>query len=454
MNEEIKTEESAVIPLFRTLFFPIVIEQLFGMLLGSIDVLMLSQYSDASVAATGLSNQLINVGLMILGIASLGSGILLMQTAGTRDKQEVSMIIRHGVYLNVMISITMSVVFLVFGKLLLTWIQTPKELIDSAYSYLAIVSLSLIFQSVMTSFGSIFRSFTYVRVVMISSIATNILSILGNYIVLFTPITILGSGIHGVAISTLVARFIGMMILVYAFYQYLPSYRTAFSSLRMQGQTIRAILNLGFPSALENISYTSSQTIITGIIASFGTVMVTSKIYTQNITALVFTIAAAISQANQIIIGRFIGLKQKDQARDYTVQLLFKSIVLAVILSFVLALVSPWIVGWLSQDASIQRIVIQLIWLSILLEPGRLSNEILIGALNTAGDVKFPTAISIASTFLFTVPMSYVVGIHLSYGLVGVWIVFILDEWVRAILLFFRWQKSNWQTIELFGESS
>ena len=47
------------------------------MLLGNVDVLMLSQYSDDAVAAVGLSNQIIAVGIMILGIVSLGSSIQL-----------------------------------------------------------------------------------------------------------------------------------------------------------------------------------------------------------------------------------------------------------------------------------------------------------------------------------------------------------------------------------------
>ena len=52
---------------------------------------------------------------------------------------------------------------------------------------------------------------------------------------------------------------------------------------------------------MENVSYTTSQMIITGIIATFGAAMITSKIYTQNITTIIFTLAAAISMANQII---------------------------------------------------------------------------------------------------------------------------------------------------------
>ena len=58
-------------PRFSVLFLPILIEQLFSMLLGNVDVLMLSQYSDDAVAAVGLSNQIISVGIMILGIVSL-----------------------------------------------------------------------------------------------------------------------------------------------------------------------------------------------------------------------------------------------------------------------------------------------------------------------------------------------------------------------------------------------
>ncbi len=44
---------------------------------------MLSQYSDDAVAAVGLSNPVISVGIMILGIVSLGSSIQLMQLIGS-----------------------------------------------------------------------------------------------------------------------------------------------------------------------------------------------------------------------------------------------------------------------------------------------------------------------------------------------------------------------------------
>lgn len=447
------TPKNPSIPLFRTLFLPLLVEQLFGMLLGNIDVLMLSQYNDASVAATGLAGQLINIGLMVLGIASLGSGILLMQIAGTDRIEETRSLIRHGVYLNALIASAMTLVFLILGKSLLAWIQTPKDLVDDAYIYLTIVSVSLIFQSVMTSLSTVLRSFMHVRLAMYVSILTNIFGILGNYLVLFSPIDVLGRGIQGVAVATLLARLLGMLILVIAFCIKMPHYRTAFATIRMKREVVASILKLGFPSALENIAYTSSQTIITGIIASFGALMVTSKIYTQNITAIIFTIAAAISQANQIIVGRYIGAELKERARQYTSRVFFKSLGTGFVLSILVALVSGFIIDWMTDDPVIRQTVASLVWLSVLLEPGRLGNEIVIGALNTAGDVKFPTFLSVVSMFLFSVPLSYLVGVHWNLGLLGVWWVFIFDEWIRLIILYGRWHKSGWQAIDVFGNS-
>ncbi len=425
-------------------------EQFFGMLLGNIDVLMLSQYNDDAVAAVGLSNQIIMVGLMILGIVSLGSSIQLMQIVGTSRDAYIKSIIRHAVYLNIIVSVGLAIIFFLFGRTLLTWIQTPEMLLESAYLYLVIVGCSLIFQSLITSLGTVFRSFTFVKIVMVISIITNIINVIGNYIVILTPFDFLGAGVQGVAISTLIARSIGAVLLMLYFIKLLPQYISSFQTMKMEKLTIRSIFRLGFPSAMENISYTTSQMIITGIIATFGAAMITSKIYTQNITAVIFTVAASISLANQIIVGRYIGLDLKHQAKSATNTLILKSAGIGVVIATVLALSCSFIISIFTDNPQIQQTVLILVWMGVLLEPARMINEITIGALNTAGDVKFPTMISIIVTYCFTVPMSFVIGVYAGYGLVGVWIVFILDEWIRAIILYIRWKKESWRDIRIF----
>ena len=77
------------IPQFKYLFIPILIEQLFQLLLGNMDVLMLSQYSDNSVAAVGLANQIIIVTTMIYGFVNIGTTIQLTQLSSSGKKKEV-----------------------------------------------------------------------------------------------------------------------------------------------------------------------------------------------------------------------------------------------------------------------------------------------------------------------------------------------------------------------------
>lgn len=41
-------------------------------------------------------------------------------------------------------------------------------------------------------------------------------------------------------------------------------------------------------------------------------------------------------------------------------------------------------------------------------------------------------------------PLAYLFGIHLGFGLAGIWISFIADEWVRGILMYRRWRSRIW----------
>ena len=44
------------------------------------------------------------------------------------------------------------------------------------------------------------------------------------------------------------------------------------------------------------------------------------------------------------------------------------------------------------------------------------------------------------------VGLSYVIGIPLGYGLVGMWIGFALDENIRGVILMHRWHSGKWRT--------
>ncbi len=85
-----------------------------------------------------------------------------------------------------------------------------------------------------------------------------------------------------------------------------------------------------------------------------------------------------------------------------------------------------------------------LLLVTILLEPGRAFNLVVINSLRATGDVKFPVFIGIASMWGVSVTFAWFFGIFLELGLFGVWIAFIADEWLRGILMLRRWRSKIW----------
>lgn len=81
---------------------------------------------------------------------------------------------------------------------------------------------------------------------------------------------------------------------------------------------------------------------------------------------------------------------------------------------------------------------------SIVLEAGRVFNLIFISALKGAGDIKFPVQMGILSMWGLGVVFSYILGIHLGYGVIGAWMAIALDEWVRGIIMARRWRSQVW----------
>ena len=42
-------------------------------------------------------------------------------------------------------------------------------------------------------------------------------------------------------------------------------------------------------------------------------------------------------------------------------------------------------------------------------------------------------------------PLAWFLGLHLGWGLPGVWLALTVDEWVRGIMMYLRWKSRSWK---------
>ena len=43
------------------------------------------------------------------------------------------------------------------------------------------------------------------------------------------------------------------------------------------------------------------------------------------------------------------------------------------------------------------------------------------------------------------IPLAWFLGLHLGWGLVGIWLAFAADEWTRGLSMYWRWKSRRWE---------
>src|SRR5690625_5187132 len=113
-------------------------------------------------------------------------------------------------------------------------------------------------------------------------------------------------------------------------------------------------------------------------------------------------------------------------------------------MSTIIYLISKPFLGIFTDNSSIIEIGSFLLLLTVVLEPGRAFNMVMISSLRAAGDVKFPVYIGIVVMWGIGVTAAWFFAIYLGLGLTGIWIAFIADEWIRGMFMLRRWRKQQW----------
>ena len=99
----------------------------------------------------------------------------------------------------------------------------------------------------------------------------------------------------------------------------------------------------------------------------------------------------------------------------------------------------------LSLDSALREIMLPLFGISIILEIGRTFNIVMVNSLRASGDAKFPFIAGVIFMLGVSLPVGYILCFHFHLGIVGIWIGFCADEWLRGLCNAYRWKSRKWQ---------
>ncbi|OCA83238.1 MATE family efflux transporter [Bacillus sp. FJAT-27225] len=428
-----------------TLTWPIFIESFLYILMGSTDTFMLSYVSDEAVAAVGVANQLVFFAILVFQFVATGTTVLVSQNLGAGLLKEARKVSGISVSLNLFFGIVVSFLVVLFRGQFLGLFELTPEIHKLAEQYLLIVGATLFSQALLVTVSSILRANGFTKEAMFTSVFMNMIHLVGNSLFIYGLFGVPQLGIQGVALSTALSRIIAVALIFWFMYKRLPVRikRGDYTSFNLS--YIKRILRIGIPSASENIVYNTSQMAMTAIIALIGAMALTTRVYTWNIMSFMMLFGMSLGQGTQILIGYKVGAGDFEGAYERLLKSLRLSLMLTILSVIPIVLVRESLLSIFTANQEIIKEGAKLLLLCLILEPGRTFNMVIISALRAAGDVNFPVKMAVLSMWIISVPLGYFLGITLGFGLTGIWIAFIFDEWFRGIVMYFRWKSRVWE---------
>ncbi|MEA5011358.1 MAG: MATE family efflux transporter [Angelakisella sp.] len=435
-----------------SLTWPIFIELSLQMLVGNVDQIMISRFSQNSVGAIGNANQIINVLILTFSVISMASTILITQYLGSGNQRRVYEIYTISLFVNVIFSFIISVIILFFNKPLFILMRVPQEILQESSVYISIIGGFMVLQGIYLTFSSFLRANAMMKESMIISIVINVLNIAGNALLLYGVGSIPPLGVVGVAISSNFSRFIGIIMIVLIFIKRFGPCISLKYLIPFPWKQLKLILSIGVPSGGESLSYNFTQMVIQGFANLFGTLVINAKVYCSMFAMLSYIFASSLSQACQIVVGYLIGARNMDGTHRQVQLTLYLSIAASATISLLLFLFHRPLFSIFTNDPNMLKLIGVVMLIEIPLEIGRAVNMTMVRSLQAAGDIKFPITIGIICMWAFAVGVGYFLGVVLGWGLAGIWLGMALDESIRAVCFILRWYRGKWRSIQLISQ--
>ena len=426
------------------LAWPIFAEQSLHMLTGVVSTLMASRIGDNAVAGLGSAGQVLVIFLMGFNVLAVGASIATTHHLGLGDRQGAQRLARGAVSTNLWLGALFSLVLAATAPTLLRWTQLTPPLMVFALPFLQWMGGTLFLESMNYALCAVLRAHGHTREVMFVILAQNVVNAGLSFLLIFGIAGLPALGVIGIVIAAATSRLLACVALWILVNRRIGLRLRARDLVSIRLRDLRRLLALGFPAVLENISWFGAFMIITALTARMGERALATQAYATQIASIEMLVCLSIGIGNEIIVGRLIGAGRFEEARVQCLANMRLGLIVTTGVACVFALIAPWVLRIFTADPQIVSLGRTLILMGLLLEPGRSFNLILINALRASGDSRFPLVAGLISQWGIMLFGAWLLGTHLGFGLVGVWIALIADEWLRGLYMLQRWRRGRW----------
>ena len=433
----------------RDMIVPLFLEQLLVMLVGIADTLVVSYAGEAAVSGVSLVNQFNTIFIYLFTALASGGAVVISQYIGRKDPENAGYAASQLLMFGTVFSLLIAVLVLVGnrGMLGLLFGRVEEPVMEACVTYLRISAYSYPALAIYNAGAAVYRSLGKTNVTMYLSVVSNIINVVGNVIGVF----VLHAGVAGVAWPSLIARiFSAAAITILCFGKKNEVVYKAGWIFRWDMACLKRIWNVAIPNGVENGIFQLVKVALSSIVALFGTYQIAANGVAQSIWSLAALAGVAMGPAFITVIGQCMGNQDIEAAEYYLAKLSRITLFLSSAWNLLIFLFTPLFLQFYALEAQTKQLVIWLVLIHNVFNAvafpysGALSN-----GLRAAGDVKFTMYVSVVSTIAGRLLLSYLLGIVLNMGVIGIAAAMVCDWVIRAVIFIWRQKSGKWKEFQV-----
>lgn len=195
----------------------------------------------SELAAVGSTTAIVSLLFSMINGFCIGFSILTANAFGAKDENRIKETIAKSIVLMFLITITMTVLGLIFIRPLLTVLHTPADIMEDSIAYIQVIFLGLIVTAAYNLISNMLRA---LGDSVFPLIALAISSTLNLGLDLFC-IKRLGLGIRGASIATVIAQLISVIVCLVYVIRKIPYMHIRPEHFKWNGKTVTDLLTSG-----------------------------------------------------------------------------------------------------------------------------------------------------------------------------------------------------------------
>lgn len=430
--------------------FPIVLGQLGIIILGFADTLMIGHHSTNELAAASFVNNIFNLIILFGTGFAYGLTPLIGESYGKKDYINIGKLLKNSLFSNLIIAVFLSAIMCVL-YIRIEYLGQPKELMIYIKPYFLIVLSSILFVMLFNGFKQFAEGITDTKTPMWILIFGNIFNIIGNYILIYGKLGIPELGIIGAGLSTLISRILMLFAFIIIFLEEnkYKEYKMGFRKSAITKETFKKMNLMGWPIALQMGMESASFNLSAIMIGWIGSIALAAHQIAGTISTLSFMVLYGMGAAISIRISYFKGQNDIIKIKETAISGFHLNMTICIFAALIYFLIKNHIGYLFTDNQDVAAITSSLIIILMLYQIGDGTQITFANALRGISDVKSMMYIAFIAYFIVSLPIGYIFGFILNWGIYGVWLAYPIGLSVAGILFAFRFNRKIKQLVNI-----